>query len=186
MTSYLLNLACAEMMSWYGLPHCGTSGSGMGWGADLLTAAHQWANHLTSCASSVGLVPFVGDILGSKGFSPEVLIYANEVIAHARRFAHGFTLERPDTGLAEIASVGAGGSFMTTNHTLERHRSASFFSDIFANLSLEQWQRQAQPQAADQLRAYAQELMSDLKPPADHDRLIDRGESFIHRLARGS
>ena len=26
-TSYLLNLACAEMMAFYKLPHCGTSGS---------------------------------------------------------------------------------------------------------------------------------------------------------------
>jgi len=44
--SYLLNLACAEMMAFYGLPHCGTSGSGMGWGADLIAGGHQWANHL--------------------------------------------------------------------------------------------------------------------------------------------
>jgi trimethylamine--corrinoid protein Co-methyltransferase len=186
MTSYLLNLACAEMMSWYGLPHCGTSGSGMGRSADLVTAAHQWANHLTSCASNVGLVPFVGDVLGSKAFSPEALIYASEVITHARRFAQGLPLENPDTGLSEIASVGAGGSFMTTSHTLERHRSASFFSAIFANLSLEEWQRKAQPRADGELRAYVRELMSNLKPPTDHDRLIGRGESFIRRLADGT
>ncbi len=30
-SSYLLNLACAEMMSFYGIPHCGTSGSSNGW-----------------------------------------------------------------------------------------------------------------------------------------------------------
>lgn len=34
--SILLNLACAEMMAHYGLPHCGTSGSGTGWGMDLI------------------------------------------------------------------------------------------------------------------------------------------------------
>jgi trimethylamine:corrinoid methyltransferase-like protein len=39
--SYLVDLACAEMMAHYGLPHCGTSGSGMGWGADLIAAGHQ-------------------------------------------------------------------------------------------------------------------------------------------------
>ena len=27
----LLNLACGEMMAHYGVPHCGTSGSGGGW-----------------------------------------------------------------------------------------------------------------------------------------------------------
>jgi len=34
----LLNVACAEMMAYYGLPHSGTSGSAPGWGADLPVA----------------------------------------------------------------------------------------------------------------------------------------------------
>jgi trimethylamine--corrinoid protein Co-methyltransferase len=68
-TSYLLNLACAEMMAAYALPHCGASGSGIGWGPDLVASGHQWMNHLLSCLGDVGLVPFVGDVLGSKAFS---------------------------------------------------------------------------------------------------------------------
>jgi len=56
----LLNLACGEMMAHYGLPHCGTSGSGGGWGADLLAADGFWLNHLTSCVGADGLAPFVG------------------------------------------------------------------------------------------------------------------------------
>ncbi len=76
--TYLINLACAEMMASYGLPHCGTSGSGMGWGADVITSGHQWANHLLSCMGKVGLVPHVGDALGSTTASPAIIVYANE------------------------------------------------------------------------------------------------------------
>ena len=54
----LLNLACAEMMAHYGVPHSGTSGSGPGWGADLPAAGALWLNHLTSCLGKVGLAPF--------------------------------------------------------------------------------------------------------------------------------
>lgn len=32
-TTYLLNLACAEMMDYYKIPHCGTSGSSNAWDA---------------------------------------------------------------------------------------------------------------------------------------------------------
>jgi trimethylamine--corrinoid protein Co-methyltransferase len=78
--SYLIDLACAEMMAHYGLPHCGSSGSGMGWGADLLAASHQWMNHLLSCIGKVGLVPFVGDTLGAIAFSPAIVVYANEIM----------------------------------------------------------------------------------------------------------
>jgi len=75
--SLLLNLACAEMMAHYHLPHCGTSGSGTGWGPDLLAADTYWMNQLTSCIGKVGLAPFVGDTLGSKAFSPVNVVYSN-------------------------------------------------------------------------------------------------------------
>ena len=56
----LINLACAEMMAHYGLPHSGTSGSGPGWGPDLLAGGMHWLNHLTSCLGKVGLAPLCG------------------------------------------------------------------------------------------------------------------------------
>jgi len=60
MQSYSINLSCAEMMAHYGIPHAGTSGSGEGWGADLLSAGEIWANQLTSVIGKVCLAPFVG------------------------------------------------------------------------------------------------------------------------------
>jgi trimethylamine--corrinoid protein Co-methyltransferase len=71
--SYLVNLACAEMMKYYQLPHYGSSGSGMGWGADIISSGHQWMNHLVSCMGKVGLAAFVGSILEYKVFSPTVV-----------------------------------------------------------------------------------------------------------------
>ena len=59
--SMLVNLACAEMMAHYGVPHCGTSGGWIGWGPDLLAGSMLWANHLTGVLGKVGLVPFVGN-----------------------------------------------------------------------------------------------------------------------------
>ena len=76
--SLLINLACAEMMAHYGLPHAGTSGSGIGWGADLAAAGLLWMNHLTSLLGRSGLAPFVGGNLGSKAFSPAMAVYSHE------------------------------------------------------------------------------------------------------------
>jgi len=87
MQSYLINLSCAEMMAHYGIPHAGTSGSGEGWGADLLSAGEIWANQLTSVIGKVGLAPFVGSGLNSKAYMPTQTVYANDVIAQARLFA---------------------------------------------------------------------------------------------------
>lgn len=86
----LLNLACAEMMAYYHIPHAGTSGSVNGWGADLIASEALMMNHLTSCLGKVGLAPFVGGSFGSKVFSPTTVVNANEVIEQSSHFTNGF------------------------------------------------------------------------------------------------
>ena len=103
--SILVSLACAEMMAHYGIPHCGTSGSGTGWGMDLLAAETYWMNTLMFTLTKGGIAPFVGDTLGSKAISPQTFIYCHEIIDQALRFANGFQLDDPHVGLDEIHKV---------------------------------------------------------------------------------
>ena len=177
--SYVLNLACAEMMAFYRLPHCGTGGSGMGWGADLIAAGNQWTNHLTSCLGKVGLAPFVGDNLGSIGFSPSLIVYADEVIAQARRFTLGFELDDASFALDDVFEVGPGGNFLMADSTLEHFRTAYFESAIFPNLTAEAWSQEGHPKADVRLREHTRQLLEELDGPDDHDDLIGRGEAFI-------
>ena len=177
--SYLVDLACAEMMDHYQLPHCGTSGSGMGWGADLIASGHQWFNHLVSCIGRVGLAPFVGDNLGSKAFSPTLVVYANEVIEQARLFARGFVLDDATAALGELARAGPGGSFLISDLTLKLFRRAYYSSRIFPQLTLEEWQNQGCPEAGKVLRRHTQDLLGNLPVPEDHADLMGRGEAFI-------
>ena len=177
--SYLVDLACAEIMAHYQLPHCGTSGSGMGWGADLIASGHQWFNHLVSCIGKVGLAPFVGDNLGSKAFSPTVVVYAHEIIEQARLFARGFELSDAAVAVDEMAQAGPGGSFLMSNSTLKLFRKAYYKGDIFPMLTLEEWQAQGSPKAEALLRRHTRHLLDDVQPPEDHADLMARGEAFI-------
>jgi len=183
--SYMIDLACAEMMAFYGLPHSGTSGSGMGWGADLITSGHQWANHLLSCMGKAGLVPFVGDTLGSTTASPATVVYADEVIAQARRFAAGFAIDQTSTALDDIAEVGPAGNFLMAPSTLGLFRTAYFQSEIFPNLTVNAWTQQGRPRADERLRSHTQQLLEDLTAPDDHEDLIARGEAFIGSASAG-
>jgi trimethylamine--corrinoid protein Co-methyltransferase len=181
--SYLLDLACAEMMAYYKLPHCGTSGSGMGWGADLIAAGHQWTNHLLSCLGKVGLAPFVGDNLGSTTMSPGVIVYANEVITQARRLAGGFALDDDALAIDDVAEVGPAGNFLMAASTLEHYRSAYFESAIFPNLTIEDWRQQGRPKADERLRRHTRDLLEGTTPPEDHAEFIARGEAKIRSMA---
>ena len=180
--SYLLNLACAEMMAFYRLPHCGTSGSGVGWGPDVIVSGHLWANHLLSCLGNVGLAPFVGDDLGSTSISPAIIVYADEVITQTRRLAAGFVVDEASVALADIAEVGPGGNYLMAPGTLEHFRTAYFESAIFPNLTVGDWREQGCPRAGDRLRSHTRDLLDGLAPPEDHDELIARGEALIESL----
>jgi trimethylamine--corrinoid protein Co-methyltransferase len=180
--SYLLDLACAEMMVHYGLPHAGTSGAGMGWGVDLIAGGHQWFNHLISCLGKVGLVPFVGDNLGSMAFCPAITVYANEVIRQARLFARGFVLDEDAVSAGEIAQVGPGGNFLMSESTLRLFREVGAVSDVFPTLTLEAWLAQDSPRAGDLLRGRTRELIDSLEAPEGHGDLLERGEAFIRGL----
>jgi trimethylamine---corrinoid protein Co-methyltransferase len=175
----LVNIACGEMMAHYGVPHCGTSGSGSGWGADLLTADGFWLNHLAACVGAVGLAPFVGGNFDSLAFSPAAAVYADQIICQARRFADGFTLDPAAAGLDEIAEVGPGGNFLTAEMTLRHFRQADFRSPIFPRLSLEAWQARGSPKAGDLLRERTVDLLAHAPPPEDHLELLTRGEVLM-------
>jgi trimethylamine--corrinoid protein Co-methyltransferase len=181
--SYLIDLACAEMMAHYSLPHSGTSGSGMGWGADLIAGGHQWFNHLVSCLGKKGLAPFVGDVLGSQAFSPNLIVYANEVIQQARQFTEGFVIDDTNIGLEEISQVGPGGIFLTSNLTLKFYRNARQGSHIFDNLGIDEWQARGRPRAEDLLKGYTRQLLEESMPPENHSELLAQGESFIETLS---
>jgi len=180
--SLVLNLCCAEMMAHYHLPHCGTSGSGTGWGPDLLAAETYWMNHLTACISKVGLAPFVGDTLGSKAISPVNLVYVHEIISQALRFAGGFSIEQGQIGLDDICKTGPGGSFLSSKLTMKHYRDAYYTSPFFPRWSMEKWQAQNRPPAINLLREYTVDLLSHLPAPEDHADFMARGESFIRRI----
>ena len=180
--SYLIELACADLMSFYRLPHIGTSGSTMGYGADIIAAGHQWLNHIVRLIGKGGLAAFIGCNFGGKVFSPNVIVYANEVIAQARRFAQGFEMDDSDDILKEIAKAGPGGNFLTSDLTYNRFREAYFHSDIFSMLTLEDWQAGGCPQADALLRRYTTKIISGLKTPEDHADLMVKGLEFIKKL----
>jgi trimethylamine--corrinoid protein Co-methyltransferase len=181
----LLNLACAEMMAYYGLPHSGTSGSGPGWGPDLLAAGGFWMNHFSSLLGKVGLAPFVGGNFDSMVFSPAAVVYADEVIRLSRIFADGFALDEATVALEEIDTIGPGGNFLMSDLTSALFRDLPYDSPIWPSKTLDQWQANGSVPADKVLRTYAGEVLNHLAQPTDHDDLMDRGRVFIDQLSQG-
>jgi trimethylamine--corrinoid protein Co-methyltransferase len=178
----LLNIACAEMMAYYGLPHSGTSGSAPGWGADLTAAGTLWMNHLTADLGKVGLAPFVGGNFDSMVFSPALAVYSDEVIRQARRFRQGFVISDESVAIHEIESIGPGGNFLISDQTVQYCRETDFSSSIWPQMTLEKWQAKGTPGADQVLRQHTCSLLDGLRAPEDQAELISRGENYIHKI----
>ena len=183
--SVLLNLVCAEIMEFYGIPHAGTSGSGPGWDADLLASGILWINHLTSLLGKVGLVPFVGGNFDSLVFSPEMVVYGNQIINEARQFSVGFELNEVEFMFNDIERTGPGGNFLTADSTMELYQVYQHkLEGIWPIYSFETWQDKDRPQADRVLKDYTRELINSLKPPEGYQDMIKSGEALIKKLAK--
>ena len=179
-TSYLLNLACAEMMSFYEIPHCGTSGSNNGRGADLLASGNLWLNHLSSCMGKVGCAPFVGGNFDSMAFSPATVVLSNQIIGEAKKYAKGFTLDEQSINLHEIDKVGHGGDYFTTEQTLATIQELGNPNALWSSLSLDAWKEQHMPTAEKELTQYTQELYSrSISASEESIDIIKKGEEYI-------
>jgi trimethylamine--corrinoid protein Co-methyltransferase len=177
--THLINLACAEMMAEYGLPHAGTSGSGDGWGPDLLAAGASWMNQVLSVMGRVGLAPFVGSTLNSKAYSPAMTVYGNEVIGAARLFARGFSVDAAALGVDEaIEALAQEGHFLTAPSTLASYRSA-YYPSIFPRIGLEKWAELGRPEANARVRERARELLEEAAAPEDRDEILAKGRAYI-------
>lgn len=180
--SFLINVACSEIMQYLNLPHCGTSGSGTGWGADLIAASTYWMNYLTYFLSNGGIAPFVGDSLGSKSISAKTLVYVHEVIEQSRRLSNGFDLDGTDFDLDELRIAARSGSFISTHSTKKYFRNAYYQHPFFKNLTMEKWQASGQPTAEGILRDTTIQLLKDNKDAENYNEILARGEMFINNL----
>lgn len=175
----LLNLACAEMIKSYGVPHCGTSGCGNGWGADLLAASTLTINHFSSCLGAAGMVPFVGGSFDSLVFSPELVVFADDLIHQSRSFASGFSLDDKAVGFSDISKIGPGGNFLLSSLTGEYFRDSQFPSTIWPFLTLDKWKEKGGPKADKILKDRTCDLLKNPKLPDDHVEIISKGEKYM-------
>jgi trimethylamine--corrinoid protein Co-methyltransferase len=182
--SVLISLACAEMMASYGIPHCSTSGSGTGWGMDLVAVDTYWMNTFSLLLTQSGLAPFIGDSHGSKSISPCTVVHIHEIIDQAQRFSNGFQLDDPSAALEEIARVGAGGSFLSSPSTLKNYKTGYYNSRVYPRWSMEKWQAEGEPSAWRILHEKTRALLAEAPAPEDHDDLLGRGEDIIRSLKR--
>jgi len=179
-TTYTLNLACAEMMHHYKIPHCGTSGSNNGWGPDILASADLWQNHLTSCLGKIGCAPFIGGNFDSLAFSPSTVVLANHIIGQAKEFCRGFSIDENTVNLEEIHRVSHGGNYFTSPQTLSSMSKIKRKATIWPSFNIDSWFGSDPPNAEKHLRDFTKSLYEEAESTTQENiDVVMRGEEYI-------
>ena len=160
----LTHSAYADLFHHYGLPIWGTGGcsdaqfpdvqSGAEYGFTLLSAALDGTNLIHDCG-------YVG-----QGFiaAPEMIIFANEVIAMVKRYMEGFKMDDAHLAFDVIKEVGPGGHFLGEKHTLDFFREEHWRPELWNRLNLDNWIRQGKKTLNERLVARALEISDSHAP----------------------
>jgi trimethylamine--corrinoid protein Co-methyltransferase len=134
----LARVAVAEMSRFYGLPSWGYAGHSDSCVMDEQAAADAAFSVLVALLAGSNLVHDVGYLEAGLTTSPEMIVFAAEMISMMRHFMSGVSLDAESLALEVIHKVGPGGDFLTARHTLKHFR-ALWQPELFDRRRAEEW-----------------------------------------------
>ncbi len=114
-------------------------------------------------------------------FTPELVVYADDLIYQSRMFASGFSLADDEVGLSAISTIGPGGNFLMAKLTGKYFRRSQFTTKIWPFLTLDKWRGRGQPKAEKILKDKTCQMLNDLVFPADKNDILAKGKVFLGR-----
>jgi trimethylamine--corrinoid protein Co-methyltransferase len=138
--SMMMVAAYTDMARHYRLPLFGYAGCSDSPLYDQQASLESALWILVSTLTGGNLVHDVGYINNGLTTSFEQLVVSDEVIGMVRRIAGGFEINDETLALDLIESVGPGGEYLTSGHTL-RHFRDNWFPKLMSRRSFEEWDR---------------------------------------------
>jgi trimethylamine---corrinoid protein Co-methyltransferase len=160
----LARAAVAEMARYYNLPHYGYAGPTDSCVVDEQAASDATSSILVALLSGQHLVHDIGYIEAGMTESPEMIVLCADIIGRLRHFTAGMKLDREAFALDLIHEVGPGGSYLTTEHTLQHFR--DFWQPaLYSRQRMNDWVKRGSKRLEDRLREKTVALMERARTP---------------------
>jgi trimethylamine--corrinoid protein Co-methyltransferase len=127
----LLRVATAEMARYYHLPCRGGGLMTDAKAADAQMGAEKLLNCLMASLAGLNVVAGVGQTDFINTVRPDQMLIDNEIISLVKRMARGIQVTDESIALDVIESVGPGGNYLTTDHTVNEFRKELWFPKLF-------------------------------------------------------
>ena len=170
----LTHSAYADLFHHYGLPIWGTAGCSDSQFPDLQTGAEYAFTLLNAALDGANLIHDCGYL--GQGFvaSPDLIVFADEVIAMVKRYLQGFTIDTDHLALEVIKQVGPGGNFLQEKHTLDFFLKEHWQPGLFNRRNLPNWIRNGEESVDQKLISKTRKILKNHRPePLDKDTVND-------------
>jgi trimethylamine:corrinoid methyltransferase-like protein len=160
----LTHSAYADLFHYLGLPIWGTAGCSDSQFPDLQAGAEYGFTLLNAALDGCNLIHDCGYI--GQGFvaSPEMILFADEVIAMVKRYMRGFEVDDEHLAMDVIRKVGPGGHFLSEKHTLDHFKEEHWRPTLFNRENLANWIKKGKKTVDQKLLEKAAEILKNHKP----------------------
>ena len=160
----LTHSAYADLFHYLGLPIWGTAGCSDSQFPDLQAGAEYGFTLLNAALDGCNLIHDCGYI--GQGFvaSPEMILFADEVIAMVKRYMRGFEIDDEHLAMDVIRKVGPGGHFLSEKHTLDHFMTEHWRPTLFNRENLPNWIKKGKKTVDQKLIEKALEIIKNHKP----------------------
>ncbi|MGD2145795.1 MAG: trimethylamine methyltransferase family protein [Anaerolineae bacterium] len=174
----LARVAVAEMGRYYDLPTWGYAGHSDSCVMDEQAAADAAFSVLISLLAGSNLVHDVGYLEAGLTTSPEMIVFTAEMIIMMQRFMAGISCDAESVALDVIHSVGPGGEFLSTDHTMDHFR--DFWEPVlFSRARLDDWVAAGSQHLGDRLRERTVAILDEHEPEPLRDTALQEIERIL-------
>lgn len=160
----LARAAVTEMARYYNLPQYGYAGYTDSCVMDEQAASDATSSVFVALLSGQHLVHDVGYIEAGITVSPEMIVFTADVIGRLRHFMAGIDLSPEAFALDLIDQTGPGGSYLTSEHTLQ-HFKEFWQPTLYSRLRYGDWVKKGAKDLGQRLREKTVALMDKARTP---------------------
>jgi trimethylamine--corrinoid protein Co-methyltransferase len=141
-----ISMAVADLAHYYQLPVLSPAGLCSDMECNIQAALELMMSIYGCYLSGSNLVAHVGGMEAGMTFSLELVVLGDEITGMVKRIMEGIHVDDDTLALDTIQSVGPGGHFLTSVHTLHHFRQEQWQSSILNRCAIDQWQQEGSKQ----------------------------------------
>jgi trimethylamine--corrinoid protein Co-methyltransferase len=131
------------------------------------------------------LIIGAGQVEGTMALSPVQLVIDDELMAIARRWAQGISVDDESLALDLLDEVGPRGDFLAEEHTIEHLRAGAVLeTHFFERVPREMWEARGAPTIEQKAQAKAQEILASHEVPPLPDEVLRELGAVVARADR--